>query len=116
MNLNTDYMIIVFIVIFLFLIAAKWFLRIRKYGSYKAALFGAPIDATIGEVHGSRVQKSSSLQHVLKVHRLAGEDDRVVGMELISNIAFKSTVYPLTLSRTETEALIRCLQVALKDK
>jgi hypothetical protein len=56
-----------------FLIIALFFgslvFKAIKYGGFKAAMFGAPIETTLGEVRGSSVK---IINIVLKVHKLGG--------------------------------------------
>src|SRR5438045_4638379 len=83
--------------------------RIVRYRGFKAAMFGASIDRTVGEVEGT----GTTLGRVrLRVHALSGGRDRAVGVELVATTIASYQMLPITLSVTDTEELIALLKEA----
>ncbi|MBI2566775.1 MAG: hypothetical protein HYV63_07075 [Candidatus Schekmanbacteria bacterium] len=103
--------IMMFIVAIGLAAAAGYFLfRIAKYGGLGAALFGAPIEATVGEVAGT---KAGYVTTVLKVNRLGGGSaEKAVGLEIVTKSFGSYQMFPITLSAAETRKLIALLQTA----
>ena len=85
-----------------------------KFGSFKAAMFGAPIRSTVGEVKGSG---SKIATIAIKVHKLAGKpSEKAVGLELVGKTIGSYEMYPVALSVQEAERLISLLQSAVGNK
>jgi hypothetical protein len=91
-------------------IAAYFVFRMIRYGGFKAAMFGANIERTAGEVIGLSHPPVSS---VLKVHILGGADpEKAVGLEFVAKSIASYQMLPLTLSSNECRKLISLLQSA----
>ena len=74
-----------------------------KYGSIKAAIFGAPIERTLGEVDGGS-GKIMSIK--VKVHRLGGDaPDKAIGLEFVAKSLTSYEMMPVTLSVSEAKKL-----------
>jgi hypothetical protein len=98
--------IVIFVVITGFL-----FLRVLKPGRFMAAMFGAPIRSSIGEVSGTG---GKIMSVTLKVCTLDGAaQDKAVGLELVAKSFASYQMLPISLSSTETQKLISLLQQAL---
>ncbi len=93
------------------LIFGSFIRRIIKFGGLKAALFGAKIERTIGEVSGSKAM----IKTVLKVHSLRAESDKTVALEIVSTSLASYQMLPITLSTSETRKLIDLLETAIGD-
>ncbi len=87
--------------------------RTFKYKSFSAAMLGAPIRNTVGEIELNRSGLSSS---VLKVHALgsATGSDRSVGLQLVSKAALGASTMPIKLSIQQAQELSMLLQNATK--
>ena len=91
-------------------IAAYFVFRMFRYGGFKAAMFGASIERTVGEVTGLAHPLVST---VLKVHVLCGADpEKAVGLEFVAKGIASYQMLPLTLSSSESKKLISLLQSA----
>ncbi|WP_157572106.1 hypothetical protein [Hydrogenophaga taeniospiralis] len=87
--------------------------RMIRYGGVKAAMFGAKIEKTLGEVEG-HPQRPVSLR--LKVHVLdGGSSDKAVGLELIAKSFASYQMMPVTLSVVEAKKLSSLLQSAINE-
>jgi len=85
--------------------------RMIRYGGFKAAMFGARIEKTLGEVAG-HPQPPGSVR--LKVHLLGGgSPDKAVGLELVAKSVASYQMTPITLSVAETKKLVSLLQSAI---
>lgn len=85
--------------------------RMARYGGFKAAMFGAKIEKTLGEVEGQR-QTLMSLR--LKVHLLEGSpSEKTVGLELVAKSVASYQMMPITLSAAEAKKLVSLLQSAI---
>lgn len=102
---------IIFLIVFA-LVAGRFLLKVLKMGGFKAAMFGAPIERTIGEVSCTT---SRLMSMTLRVHALAGGDtDRKVGLELVTKSFASYQMMPASLSATEAKELIQLLQSATR--
>jgi hypothetical protein len=66
------------------LVLAFWAWKMVRYRGFRAAMFGAAIDRSLGEVKGER-----SVLHsiTVKIHRLSGaSEQKAVGLELVSKV------------------------------
>jgi len=91
-------------------IAGFFVFRMLRYGGFRAAMFGASIQRTVGEVAGLSHPPVSS---VLKIHILGGGDpEKVVGPEFVAKSFASYQMLPLTLSSSEAEKLVTLLQEA----
>lgn len=97
---------------FFFLGIVGYFIfRMARYGGFKAAMFGAKIEKTLGEVEGRR-QTLMSLR--LKVHLLEGNpSEKAVGLELVAKGVASYQMMPITLSAAEAKKLVALLQSAI---
>lgn len=102
-----------FIGIFVFVIGS-FAIKFFRYGGFKAALFGARIERTLGEVSGGGMVFGSM---TVKVHALDGDTpEKAVGLELIAKTFASYHVMPVTLSASETMHLASLLQTAAMGK
>jgi hypothetical protein len=84
--------------------------RVSQYGGFKAAMFGARIERTIGEVTGER---QFGISVALKIHALRRDDsEKLVGIELIAKSFLSYEMKPLTLSVRQAQQLASLLQNA----
>jgi hypothetical protein len=83
--------------------------RVLKFGGFKAAMFGAPIQTTVGEVAGSGPRMMTL---TVKVHRLGGGTERSVGLELVAKSFASYQMMPVSLSSAEARKLAQLLQAA----
>lgn len=91
-------------------IAGFFIFRMFRYGGFKAAMFGASIQRTVGEVAGLSLPPVSS---ALKVHVLAGGNpEKAVGLEFVSKSFASYQMTPLTLSSSEAKRLVSLLHEA----
>lgn len=96
------------------LVVANFLFKILKNGGLRAALFGAKIDKTVGEVSvaGKKLFKST-----LKVHAMRGESDRkLIGIEFVQKSIASYQMLPITLSLEESKLLITLLQAAVENE
>lgn len=92
------------------LVAGSFIYKMIKYGGFKAAMFGAPIQRTVGEVTGG----GAKIMNVgLKVHKLQGGREKAVGVELVAKSFASYHMTPITLSTAEAEKLIVLLETAV---
>lgn len=88
--------------------------RVLRFGGFRAAMFGARIGHTVGEVYGSAGKWMGT---TLRVHTLEGsEDGRAVGLEIVSKGPGSYSMSPLSLSAVEATKLVTLLQSALGNK
>lgn len=91
-------------------IALSFLYRIIKHGGFKAAMFGADITRTVGEVECAKQSMGSM---VLRVHILGGgPSERAVGLEIVSKSIGSYHMLPVALSAAEARKLITLLQTA----
>jgi hypothetical protein len=91
----------------LLLIPGYLIYRIRKYGGFKGALFGARVRETIGEAVGPVGHIATSR---IKVYALDGAPERAVGVELYASGGESRMMTAVSLD--ETERLIEFLKQA----
>jgi hypothetical protein len=92
------------------LVAGSFIFRIIKHGGLKAAMFGAPISRTVGEVQGGGVK---FMNITVKVHTLGGgSTEKAIGLEFVAKSVASYQMMPVTLSATEAKKLATLLQVA----
>jgi hypothetical protein len=85
-----------------------------RYGGFKAAMFGAKIERTIGEVFGER---HGGMRAGVKVHVLTGSaGQRAVGIELVAKSPLSYQMIPITLSPSEARDLALLLQRAAQPE
>ena len=85
-----------------------------KYGGFKAALFDAPIERTVGEVNGAR---GCMIGSKVRVHILGGgAPERAVGLELVAKGIASYQMMPISFSVTEANSLIMLLQAAVNRR
>ena len=95
------------------LIVGSFIIKIFKNGGFKAAMFGAPIQSTAGEVSGSG---SKLMSVVVKVHTLGGgSSEKAIGIELVTKSFASYHMMPVTLSALEASKLASLLQSAVKS-
>ncbi len=84
--------------------------RVLQHGGIKAAMFGARIERTVGEVPGER---QFGMNVVLKVHALRRDDsEKLVGLELVAKSFLSYEMTPITLSVHQAQQLASLLQNA----
>lgn len=85
--------------------------RMFRFGGIKAAMFGARIDRTVGEVAGER---QGPVGVALKVHVLRREPaEKLIGVEFTAKSFASYQMMPITLSLSQAKQLASLLQVAL---
>ena len=110
MNLESLFSLL-FPVIFV-LVAGSFLVKIFKHGGLKAAMFGAPISSTVGEVSGSG---SKLMKVAVKVHQLGGaSSEKAIGLEFVAKSVGSYQMLPVTLSKAEAQKLSQLLQSALE--
>lgn len=93
-------------------IAGFFVFRMARYGGFKAAMFGATIEKTLGEVEGYPQPPVSTL---LKIHILGGgSPEKAVGLEFVAKSFASYQMLPITLSASETKKLVSLLQAAVE--
>jgi hypothetical protein len=84
--------------------------KIMRHGGLKGAMFGAPIDRTVGEVTGNGERNVSI---VARVHTLGGDaPERAVCLEVVATSFASYQMMPVTLSASEAQRLALLLQSA----
>ena len=100
-----------FFVVFAAIIAYFGY-RMIRHGGFKAAMFGARIERTLGEVPG---EKQGPMNIALKVHALRRNDsERLIGIELVTKTFASYQMMPITLSVTQAQQLASLLQNAIR--
>jgi len=85
--------------------------KIIKNGGFKAAMFGAPIIRTIGEV--AATNPSRMMNVAVKVHLLGGDSpDKAIGLEFVARSFASFQMMPVSLSKVEARKLIMLLESA----
>ncbi len=111
--MKIDYLPFKFWGLFILAIGRILFKIIQK-GGFRAALFGAQIEQTIGEIEAAH-SKMQSIR--VKVHRLKDESpERAVGLELITKSFANYHMFPLAISVEETRKLIGLLELSISGK
>jgi len=100
-----------FIVVFL-AIAGFFGYRMIRHGGFKAAMFGARIDRTVGEIPG---EKQGPMSIALKVHVLRRDaTEKLVGVELVAKSFASYQMMPITLSTSQAQRLASLLHEAAR--
>ena len=85
-------------------------LKIIRKGGFKAALFGAPIQNTVGEIKGANHFWTRSS---VKVHRLNSiSPDTAVGLEIVGRTFGSFQLIPVSLSAEQAKELATLLTSA----
>lgn len=86
--------------------------KMLRHGGIKAAMFGARIDRTVGEVIGER---QGSVGVALRVHVLRREPaEKLIGVELTAKSFASYQMMPITLSVTQAQQFASLLQDAVR--
>jgi hypothetical protein len=92
------------------LVAGSFIYKIFKHGGLKAAMFGAPIERTVGEVKGGGVK---FMTIAVKVHTLDGDSpEKAIGLEFVAKSIASYQMMPVTLSASEAKKLATLLTSA----
>jgi hypothetical protein len=92
------------------LVAGSFIYKIFKHGGFKAAMFGAPIARTVGEVQGGGIK---FMNIAVKVHTLGGDSpEKAIGLEFVAKSIASYQMMPVTLSASEAKKLATLLQSA----
>lgn len=95
-------------------LAGYFLVRVLRCGGVKAALFGAPIEHTIGEVeaHGLKLMRI-----ILRVHKLRTSDrDKAVALEITAKGFLSYNMTPVTLSIAQAQNLVNFLNQAIAEQ
>jgi hypothetical protein len=88
--------------------------RMLQHGGFKAAMFGARIESTVGEVTGER---QFDMNVAVKVHALRRDDsEKLVGIELVAKSFLSYEMTPITLSVHQAQELASLLQSATRTQ
>jgi hypothetical protein len=91
-------------------VAGSFIVKIVRHGGFRAALFGAPLERTVGEVRGGGTR---FMNIAVRVHVLGGgEAEKAVGLELVAKSFASYQMTPVTLSAAEARKLALLLQSA----
>jgi hypothetical protein len=86
--------------------------RIIRHGGFKAGMFGARIDRTVGEVGG---EKQGPVSIALKVHILRRDPtEKLVGVEFVAKSFASYQMMPVTLSISQAQQLASLLNEAVR--
>jgi hypothetical protein len=107
-----DTLSILFVAVFALIVGSFVFFKFLKFGGIKAAMFGASIERTIGEV---RASKGRIVKAMVKVHVLDGGPHKAVGLEVVAKSFASYRMVPITLSEGEARNLIRFLETAVVE-
>jgi hypothetical protein len=90
--------------VFFAVVAANFLYQIFKKRGLKAAIFGARITRTVGEVDLGR---SGPMSTMLKVHQLEGAEpgNPVVGIEVVNRSVASYQMFPIRLTTDQAGAL-----------
>jgi hypothetical protein len=93
-------------------IVAYFGYRMVRHGGFKAAMFGARIDRTVGEVGG---ENQGPVGVTLKVHVLRREPtEKLVGVEFVAKSFASYQMMPITLSTSQAQQLASLLNEAVR--
>jgi hypothetical protein len=97
----------------IFVVVVGYFVyRIFRLGGLKAAMFGARIERTVGEVPGEK-QGLGLMSVVLRVHALRRDNsEMLIGIELVAKSFASYQMMPITLSVHQAQQLASLLQNA----
>ncbi len=98
----------IFLAIFAAIIA-YWLFQVSTKG-FKGALFGGAIERTVGEI---TLARRGILGGRLKVHRVAAEHGRMVGIEIVFWTPLSYQMIPVTLTSEEAKRLGEMLTQAI---
>lgn len=98
---------------FLFAVVTGTFLfKFIKHGGLKAAIFGAAINRTVGEIG----VKEGMVNIAIKVHTLGSDEpDKAVGLELVAKTIARLRMTSVTLSVSDAKMLASFLQAAAEE-
>jgi hypothetical protein len=86
--------------------------RMNRYGGFRAAMFGARIERTVGEVDSD---KQGLMDVGLKVHVLRRDVvGKLVGVEIVAKSYASYRMMPVTLSIAQAQQLVSLLNEALR--
>ena len=86
--------------------------RMIRHGGFRAAMFGARIDRTVGEVSG---EKQGPVGVALKVHILRRDAaEKLVGVEFVAKSFASYQMMPITLSASQAQQLAALLNEAVR--
>ena len=84
--------------------------RVLRHGGFKAALCGARIERTVGEVPGKIPGTSRA---VLRVHALRRDgSEKLIGLEIVAKSLVSYEMTPITLSVDQAQRLASLLENA----
>ena len=95
------------------LVVGVFIVKVIKHGGFKAAMFGAGVKNTVGEVSGNGPKR---MNLSLKVHELDSAPDKAVGLELVAKSVSSYQMTPITLSISEAQKLIALIAKATNGK
>lgn len=85
------------------IVAGSFIYKILRHGGIKAAMFGAGIRNTVGEVSGSGPKP---MKLALKVHELDDDsNEKAVGLEIVAKSIGSYQMTPIALSVSEARKL-----------
>ncbi|MCI0363217.1 MAG: hypothetical protein L0219_05000 [Phycisphaerales bacterium] len=84
-----------------------------RHGGFKGAMFGAKIERTVGQVACNGVKFGSMS---LKVHKLSGSPERVIGIEMVAKTFASYDMMPMTLLASEAKKLATLLEAAVASR
>ncbi len=84
-----------------------------RYGGLKAAMFGARIQKTLGEID---LGTNGPVRTKIRVHLLDDSSGKAVGLELVSKTLASWHMTPVTLGRSEASRLSRLLESAASSE
>jgi len=107
----------IFVAIFVLIIGSFVF-KIFKNGGLKSAIFGVPIERTVGEIAATNPSRIMSIQSVaVKVHVLGGTSpDKAVGLEFVAKCYPSYQMFPVSLSKAGARKLIMLLESAANGR
>ena len=94
------------------LVIGSFLYRYLRFGGIKAAMFGAEIDRTVGEISGARGKVTNSS---VRVHVLRGGPERAVGLEFVTKSVASYQMVPISLSSEAARELALLLQKAIGE-
>ena len=96
------------------LVVSSMVLRVIRHGGLKAAMFGARVDRTIGEVRGEK--QGGVVGVAVRVHVLRRDlgAEKLVGVELVAKSFLSYQMMPVTLSESQAIQLAELLKEATK--
>lgn len=96
------------------IIVGTFIFKTIKNGGFKAALFGAEITNTYGEVTAA---SKKSVKTTFRIHSLqSSANEKLIGVEMINKTFASYHMMPITLSKEESRKLITLLQKAIDNE